>query len=169
MRAVALWLGISFVSCTLVAPPVPAATTPALTSGPAREPKDLPTLPEEQRVLVALRSVGLDPETIAVSKFQDLFGERRPARSFYAGWVVPGAWRVDIVLFEGPVTFLVCESTDRPYYYRVSYNGRQATMGSTQEVYFAAGGRYLVATSDARARDALLLELGLSVPDCQRS
>jgi hypothetical protein len=118
--------------------PATAEAPPSGSTAPRREPKDLPELPEEARILAALDSVRLQPETIATSKFQDLFGDRRPARSFFRGTTVPGAWRVDVVMLDGPHETRVCPSDTRNEY-RIHYNDRVGTIGSTQEVFFAAG------------------------------
>jgi hypothetical protein len=149
----------------IAAPDRPSASISPGARGPAREPKDLPELADEARVIAALASVGLRPENIAASKFQDLFGERRPARVFYAGNTVPGAWRVDIVFLDEAAGVRVC-STDGRHEYTIRYKERPYAMSSTQEVFFATSDRMLVMASERTARDALLTALDLSVPTC---
>jgi len=152
----------------LAAPtPKPMVPTPSAVSviAPVRVPDELPELPEERMILAALASAGLRPENIAVSKFQDLFGERRPARVFYAGNTIPGAWRVDIVFLDEAAGIRVC-SAEGGHEYTIRYKERPSAIGSTQEVFFAIGDRMLVMASEMRAREALRTAFGLSVPGC---
>lgn len=134
--------------------------------GPVREPKDLPELPEESRVVAVLSSIGLQVHQIAASKFQDLFRERRPARVFGSAPFIREPWRVDIVFFDSLRDVRVCPSPAGGHSYTILLNGERAAMAGIQEVFFAAGDRLLVMASDVRARDALRTEFGLSIPLC---
>lgn len=146
--------------------PVQVESSPSAAGGPARNPKDLPELAEESRVIAVLSSIGIQVDHIAVSKFQDLFRERRPARVFGSSFFISNPWRIDIVFFDGIRDVRVCPSPAGSHSYTILLNGERAGMASIQEVFFAAGDRLFVMASDVRARDALRTEFGLSIPPC---
>lgn len=100
---------------------------------------------------------------IGVSKFQDLLKQRRDARVFSSVSAQP--WRIDIVFFDALREVRVCPATAL-FEYSLVVNGEPAAVGSTAEVFFAAGDRMLVLSSDQRARDAIQGEFGLRVPAC---
>ncbi len=134
---------------------------------PARQPRDLPTLPQEAAVLSAFADAGIRVQTIGGSVSGGLLGTQLPARSFI---VVPGQAGADVVFLDGaPRDVRVCAapgSAGRTLH-SITVNGQRATdVDAGQTVYFASGSTYFVEAYDPETYDALRRGLGLTAPRC---
>lgn len=143
----------------------------AATIGVRREPADLPRFVEEQPVIDALASIGLQVDLIGGSKFEGTLGTRQRARVFIGSFVGGVRAGADVLFLDASVGKVrVCiKPGSAPGFtsYEIFVADRLTSNGEgSQQVTFAVSDRYFVQAVDVRVRDALRDALGLSEPRC---
>ena len=135
-----------------------------------REPANLPVLPWEHDVIVALEGAGIPVRLIGGSKSETLLGDHHDARVFTTGSTTTEPGSADVLRLNTPLHDLhMCSAPSSPGFTRwtifVDGKALPAIEGS-QTIYPLSGPSFFAIAFDSTTAQALANGLALSAPRC---